>query len=585
MEQKIPKNPFSFGYFASRPHKGWVIGGFIAVIFGTALDRFLVVILKNLTDSLAAIPSIVNTIWFWAILLPVIYIVSQLAWRFSGFFGMRWFMSLRSTAYETLYEYLSFHSKDYFSNRLAGSLTNKISNAVDGVDNLFEKILWRFVPLLLGLVFYTIIAGYSNILLGIIVVVWSIIFLGINVFFASKLQPISYRFADSLSTLKGRIVDSISNISIVQENAYLSGEQQYINSFIKRQYDTGLRSWWVSEWVLVANGIMIFIFILAMMFVSITLFQMKLITIGSVVMITTIIVDLTYQLFFIAQELRDSSKLYGQIREGLDEILKEHVIKNASHAKHLKLDKGEIVFDKTSFSYGETNVFDDFSLKIESGQKIGIVGRSGVGKTTLVSLLLRHFDVSGGSIKIDGQDIRDITLESLRKAIAFVPQDTGLFHRTIKENISYSNSNAKEGEIISAAKSAQIHDFIMGLPNGYNTMVGERGVRLSGGQRQRIAIARAFLKNAPILILDEATSSLDSESEQAIQISLQKLIKKGTVIAIAHRLSTLKEMDRIVIISDGKILEEGAPSDLLKKSNGAFKKMWEHQVKGFIVDE
>jgi ATP-binding cassette subfamily B protein len=581
----IPKNPFLFGIFTSKPHRNWIIGAFIAIFFGTALDRLMVVVLKNLTDSLAAVPLVFDTIWFWAILVPVMYIISHWTWRFSGFFGMRWFMGLRSTAYQSLYEYLSLHSKDYFNSRFAGALTNKISNAVEGVDNLFEKVLWRFAPLSLGLIFYALIASSANFLLGIILAAWSVIFIAINVFFASKLQPISYNSAYSLSVLKGKIVDSISNISLVHENAYLSGEKEYINSFIKKQYDTGLRSWWVSEWVLVANGIMIFIFILAMMSVSIHLFQIELISIGTVVMMSTIMVDLTYQLFFIAQELRDSSKLYGQINEGLEEILQEHVITDAPNARDLKLTHGAISIEKINFAYENARVFENFSIDIKAGQKVGFVGKSGAGKTTLVSLLLRHFDVQDGTIKIDGQDIKAVTLDSLRKIIAFVPQDTSLFHRTIRENICYSNPEATEEEIVQAAKLAQVHEFITSLSNGYDTLVGERGVKLSGGQRQRIAIARAFLKNAPILILDEATSSLDTESEQAIQVSLQKLIKKGTVIAIAHRLSTLKEMDRIVIISDGVIVEEGSPSALLKKPDGIFKKMWENQVKGFIVDE
>ncbi|HZE87576.1 MAG TPA: ATP-binding cassette domain-containing protein, partial [Methylomirabilota bacterium] len=217
-------------------------------------------------------------------------------------------------------------------------------------------------------------------------------------------------------------------------------------------------------------------------------------------------------------------------------------------------------------------------------QKVGLVGKSGAGKTTFVSLLLRHFEIQKGDITIDEQNISDVTLESLRRNIAFVPQDTSMFHRTIKENISYSNPDATDEEVRRAAKLANANEFIESLPQKYETLVGERGVKLSGGQRQRIAIARAFLKNAPILILDEATSSLDSESEHAIQESLEKLMKDRTVIAIAHRLSTLKKMDRIIVIKSGKIAEDGNPDDLLEKPNGLFKNMWNHQIKGFITD-
>jgi len=283
--------------------------------------------------------------------------------------------------------------------------------------------------------------------------------------------------------------------------------------------------------------------------------------------------------------MRNTAGYYGEAKEGLEEILSEHVIKDSPNAKVLKVSKGEILIESIDFEYENTRVFKDFSVVIPSGQKVGFVGRSGAGKTTFVSLLLRHFDVQKGQIKIDGQNIFDVTLDSLRRAIAFVPQDTSLFHRTIRENISYSNPDATEAEIKHAAKLAQADEFIDKLPNGYGTLVGERGIKLSGGQRQRIAIARAFLKNAPILMLDEATSSLDSESEHAIQLSLEKLMKDRTVIAIAHRLSTLKKMDRIIIIDNGKIVEDGSTNELLKKADGIFKNMWDHQVKGFIIDE
>jgi ATP-binding cassette subfamily B protein len=304
-----------------------------------------------------------------------------------------------------------------------------------------------------------------------------------------------------------------------------------------------------------------------------------------VIMTIAIVLKLSDQLLFLGMELRDATRFYGEAKEGLEEILKDHVIVNSSSATKLIVSDGEIFIDSINFEYENTKVFHDFSLHINAGQKVGFIGRSGAGKTTFVSLLLRHYDVQEGFIKIDGQNISDVTLQSLRQAIAFVPQDTGLFHRTIQENISYSNPDATLEMVRKSARMAQADQFIQELPNKYQTLVGERGVKLSGGQRQRIAIARAFLKNAPILILDEATSSLDSESEQAIQESLETLIKGRTGISIAHRLSTLKKMDRLIILQNGKITEDGAPDDLINKKDGIFKNMWDHQVKGFIIDE
>ncbi len=585
MLKDLPKNPVSFGILISKLHKKWVIGALFFVSVATFLDRLSVIVLKNLTDAISTSPIVINSVWIWAIWFPVIYFIAMSCWRGSGFTGMQWFMNFRLSAYQKLYEYLTLHSKDYFNSRFAGSLTNKISNAVDGIEYLFEKALWQFIPVFTGLVVYIIFAWLSDFRLGLILALWSLMFLGINFYFARKLQSYSYKSAESESTLKGTIVDSISNISLVHEYAYISGEREYIEKFVKKMRDAGLKSWLVSEWTLVLNGTLIFIFMLLMIATSIYLFQNHIISVGVVVMVVAIVGDISSQFVFIGQQIRDTVGYYGQAKEGLEEILSEHIIADVSDAKNLVVSKGTIEIDSIDFSYEKTGVFKDFSLSIPAGQKIGLVGRSGAGKTTFASLLLRHFDVQKGSVQIDGQDISQITLESLRQAIAFVPQDTSLFHRTIHENIGYSNPKATELEIKKAAKLAQADEFIQKLPNGYDTLVGERGVKLSGGQRQRIAIARAFLKNAPILVLDEATSSLDSESENAIQVSLEELMKDRTVIAIAHRLSTLKKMDRLVIIEDGKIVEDGTTDELLKKTNGIFKNMWDHQVKGFIIDE
>jgi ATP-binding cassette subfamily B protein len=585
MKYNIPKNPFLFGLFATRPHIKWALSALFFAFIATGLDRFVVVVLKNLADSITIQPIVFNSIWIWTISYPTTTLLSGLFWRGSGFTGMRWFMNLRSTAYQSLYEYITLHSKDYFNSRFSGALANKMSNAVDGTESVFENLLWRFIPLIIGIFWYIIFAWNSNFVLGLIILFWSIAFLGSNLFFAKKIQPRSYEFAKSLSTLKGRIVDSLSNISVVHESAYLGGEREYIKKFILKQRDRGLSEWRLSEWMLLFNNVMIFIFMLLMIGTSVYLFQIHLASVGVIVMTIAIVGELTGQLFFVGMEIKNTTKYYGEATEGLEEILREHVIIDSLNAKPFHFKNGEIRIESIDFEYENTKVFKNFSITIPAGQKVGFVGRSGAGKTTLVSLLLRHFEPQKGDIVIDGHKIVEVTLESLRKAIAFVPQDTSLFHRTILENIRYSSPESSDLEIQNAAKLAQADEFIEELPDGYNTTVGERGVKLSGGQRQRIAIARAFLKKAPILILDEATSSLDSESEQAIQDALEELMKEKTVIAIAHRLSTLKKMNRIVIIENGKIVEDGLPEELLKKTDGIFKNMWDHQVKGFIIDE
>jgi ATP-binding cassette subfamily B protein len=437
----------------------------------------------------------------------------------------------------------------------------------------------------MGIAWYSIFTSLSNIWLGIIIIVWSCVFFSANIWFAKILQPKSYTAAESLSTLKGRITDSLSNMSLVHEYAQITNERQYIGKYAEKERNAGFAHWFLSEWILYANSALLALFVLLMMTTSIYLFFHHLISIGIIVMVIGITADLTGQLLFLGQQITNSVRFYGQIKEGLAEIIQQHSIIDKPDASVLTVTKGTIDVKHIDFDYENIPVFIDFSLLVKGGEKVGLVGRSGAGKSTFVSLLLRHYDVSEGSIEIDGQDIHTSTLDSLRASIAFVPQDTSLFHRSIRANISYGSEKETDEEVAKAAKLAKADEFIERLPQGYKTMVGERGVKLSGGQRQRISIARAFLKNAPILILDEATSSLDSESEQAIQESLEHLMKGRTVIAIAHRLSTLKEMDRIVVIADGKIVEDGNPDKLLEKKNGIFKNMWEHQVKGFIVDE
>lgn len=584
-ENIIPKKPLLFGIFTSKPHRKWALLALASVLIATSLDRIELIIIKNLTDSIASEQIIFSQVWFWALLYPFLYLSAGLTWRISGFTGLRWFNNLRFTAYQVLYEYITLHSKDYFNSRFAGALTNKMGNAVDGTESVYMNFLWRFLPLTFGMVWYVVLAWSGNPILGIIIFVWSSIFIFLNILFARKLQPKSYEFAKSTSNLKGRIVDSIANISLVHESAYLTGERRYINKFINNQRSRGLAEWQFSEWVLLTNNLLIFVFICLMIIASIYLFQIEMISVGVVIMIIALIVQLVGHLIFLGNEIKNTTKYYGQASEGLEEILASHIIKDKKGAKNVYIKNGDIVFRSIDFKYEHSYIYKNFSLSITKGEKIGLVGRSGAGKTTLVSLLLRHFDIQKGEIEIDGHNISDIKLESVRRAISFVPQDTTLFHRTIKENIQYASPDSNFSEVKLAAKHAQIHDFIENLPKGYHTLVGERGIKLSGGQRQRIAIARAFLKNAPILILDEATSSLDSESEQAIQASLEQLIKSKTVIAIAHRLSTLKRMNRIVIIEEGNIVEDGKPEDLLQKEGGIFKNMWEHQVKGFIIDE
>jgi ATP-binding cassette subfamily B protein len=413
---------------------------------------------------------------------------------------------------------------------------------------------------------------------------WMAIYIPANVFFVTRLHKLSFAYAESSSHLKGKMVDSTSNVDTVQYTGSVEYEKVHIGKQIGHQRVTHLKEWWWSEWVLVTNGILLGVFILSMFAFGMWLIEAGEISVGSLVMVIMIVLALEQRMFFLGQSMTQAVSFYGQVSEGLKELLEPHEIVDRTDAQPLKVTKAAIEFRDLDFSYRGKRVFKgDFNLRIEGGEKVGLVGHSGAGKSTLVSLLLRRFQLHGGSIEIDGQGVDDITLGSLRRAIAFVPQSTSLFHRSIVENIRYGRLDASDEEVVEAAKLAQADSFIQELPESYDTKVGERGVMLSGGQRQRISVARAVLRNAPILLLDEATSALDSVSEAAIQEALVGLMRDKTVIAIAHRLSTLRAMDRIVIVENGRIVEDGSHDELVNLG-GVYASLWNSQVSGFIPD-
>jgi ABC-type multidrug transport system fused ATPase/permease subunit len=380
------------------------------------------------------------------------------------------------------------------------------------------------------------------------------------------------------------MVDTAANIDTVQHTGEMAYERRHVGEWIGLQQVSHLKEWWWSEWLLVTNGLLLALFMLGMFALGMRLVASGAISVGSLVMVVTVVIALEQRMFFLGQNLTQAVSYHGQVSEGLAELLQPHEIVDRADARPLEVREARIRFEKLDFSYKNARVFDGgFDLDVAGGEKVGLVGHSGAGKSTLVSLLLRQFELDGGRITIDGQSVSEITLESLRRAIALVPQSTSLFHRTILENIRYGRLAASDAEVEEAARLAEADSFIRLLPQGYDTKVGERGVKLSGGQRQRIAIARALLRQAPILLLDEATSALDSESEAAIQAALVGLMRDKTVIAIAHRLSTLRAMDRIVVVEQGRIVEDGSHEALVRRG-GVYASLWNSQVSGFIPD-
>lgn len=583
----IPSKPVTFALAVSEPYRRWAIGAMSAVFVATVAARGMTYVLKRLTDDAIAFGSgavAVEAVWRWILLFPALYLANEVIWRTSGFSGMRWITGAVAEGNRRLFGYLSEHSATYFSDRHAGALVNKISNATSGIERLIGQWLWGFFSLMVGLGADLYLTYTAHPYFALLMLAWMIIYIPANVFFVSRLHKLSYAYAESSSVLKGKMVDSTSNVDTVQYTGSTEYEKRHIGEHIGKQRWTHLREWWWSEWILVTNGVLLAIFMLSMFAFGMWLISAGEISVGSLVMIIMIVINLEQRMFFLGQNMTQAVSSYGQVNEGLKELLEPHEIVDRPGARPLTISDAAIEFKSIDFAYRGKRVFrGDFNLRIEGGEKVGLVGHSGAGKSTLVSLLLRRFDLNGGSIMIDGQSVSDITLDSLRKAVAFVPQSTSLFHRSIVENIRYGRLDASDADVVAAAELAQADTFIRELPEGYDTKVGERGVMLSGGQRQRISVARAVLRNAPILLLDEATSALDSVSESAIQSALVGLMKDKTVIAIAHRLSTLRAMDRLVIVENGCIVEDGTHDELIAL-HGVYASLWNSQVSGFIPD-
>ena len=413
---------------------------------------------------------------------------------------------------------------------------------------------------------------------------WIIIFTAFASLFVRKMTNLADEYAASQSLIGGEIVDSVGNFA----NVKIFGRKDYERSYLHKAYNDMKIRYDSREWfyfkLKFPQGLSIAVLLGCMLSILVWLRMNGKVTIGDFLMINWLTMLVSDSTWYLCEKSSAFLEAVGECKQSLRALFIPIEITDKPDAKELVVTKGEITFDKVHFQYKDNaSIFEDKSIIITPGQKIGLVGYSGSGKSTFVNLILRLYDIQSGAILIDGQDIRDVTQESLHQNIGMIPQDPSLFHRTLMNNIRYGQVDATDEEVIEAAKKAHAHDFIMNTPEKYQSLVGERGIKLSGGQRQRIAIARAILKNAPILILDEATSALDSVTEGQIQDSLNELMSGKTVIVIAHRLSTLLHMDRILVFDNGKIVEDGSHVKLIEQ-NGMYKELWDAQVSGFLPD-
>lgn len=484
--------------------------------------------------------------------------------------------------YDQAFSYIEQHSYTFFANTFMGSLVTKTKRYVDSFETIHDIMVFQVwfhgVSMLSAVVVLSIYAPlFAGLFIG-----WIFLFVCGSFFFVKRIIERDTIHAASKSLTTGALADALTNILNIKMFARSANERERFSERIGQEEQDRRRAWFMHTHQIVFQGFLIAGMELISMFLAIKLWVAGDITLGTVVLVQTYLFLLFDVVWNFGRNITKFLNALADAQEAIEIFRLPVAVSDTVSPEEPRMHAGAIAFNAVSFAYTETRtVFSGLSLTIPAGQHVGLVGHSGAGKTTITKLLLRFHDVTEGSITIDGQDIRMVTQDALRTHIAYVPQEPILFHRTLSENIAYGKPDASIDDIIAVAKRAHAHDFIEKLTHGYNTLVGERGIKLSGGERQRIAIARAMLKDAPILILDEATSSLDSLSERYIQEGFDELMKGRTTLVIAHRLSTIVRMDRILVFDDGTIVEDGTHDELLKK-NGVYAELWKEQSAGFI---
>ncbi|MEI7688819.1 MAG: ABC transporter ATP-binding protein [Candidatus Nomurabacteria bacterium] len=563
---------------------------FFCVIFGVIIASLLEIYIPFQFLKLWSVLSTTNynfapQAYHILIFIFILGLIRLFVTRGYSFINSYFQASIMAGLREQAFSYMIGHSHTFFANNFGGSLTQKIGKYARSFERLMDMMIDNGLPLIIRaigtvLAIYTLVPKYSYILL-----IFCVVFILTALIYVKLKLKFDILAAISDTKTTGALADSISNHSSIQLFAGHEYERDRVGGVIQEQNKATVLNWYLWGGLSSIQSAYVVIIEFIIFWFAIGDWKLGIIGVPVMILIQTYLGRLTNSLWSFHAIIRTYYDGFADAQE-MALVLNTPYSVDDDVLNEIKDVKGEVVFDNVTYVYENNNqkVFDNFSLKIKAGDKIALVGSSGAGKSTFVRLLMRLFNLQQGKILIDGVDISTISQKSLREQIGFVPQDPVLFHRSLMENIRYGKRDATDEEVIKAAGLAHCDEFISNLPKGYDTYVGERGIKLSGGERQRVAIARAILKNAPILVLDEATSALDSESEMLIQDALHNLIKGKTVIVIAHRLSTIKGMSRIIVISQGEIIEDGTHNELIKIEDGIYKKLWNIQAGGFEIN-
>ncbi|CCD29014.1 ABC transporter ATP-binding protein [Candidatus Glomeribacter gigasporarum BEG34] len=583
----LPKNLSGFLYHFALKFRGQIIAAQLCAFAWTINSTLWPYLIKNLIDAMKNYRPALDS--FTSIFVPIfssmvgLWIIASCMFRARGLLFAWIVPRFEEQVRLGVFDYLLQHSHRFFQEQMAGNLANKIADIAQRPARIFHLTNNFFIPTVLAALITAVVFSRISFVSAIIFIVWVSAHTGICLYFAPRCNALSETHAQTRSRLQGRIVDVIHNMLNVRIFVRQRFEHQQLLPLLQRDRIQQNQALLCSEKMLLCLDAACFVLHFGLqMGLAFFFWHRGDLTMGSVVLILNTTVNIEIMAFLSAMELPNLFREIGVCQQALSFIQTEPEIKDNPQAAPLRVARGRIEFERLSFAYqAQPVLFKEISLVLQAGQKTGLVGLSGGGKSTFVHLILRHYDLQSGRILIDGQDIRHVTQTSLHEQISFIPQEPILFHRDLMENIRYGKPDASDEAVFEAARRAHCDSFIMQLPHGYQTQVGERGTKLSGGQRQRIAIARALLKDAPILILDEATSALDSITEKAIQNSLADLMQGRTAIVIAHRLSTLAKMDRLLVLQNGKLIEDGTHRELLAAGEH-YAALWRMQSGGFL---
>jgi ATP-binding cassette subfamily B protein len=572
----------------SGPWKWWVFLVFVGISAGNVVRVIQPLFYKEFFDVLTTAQPSTDAPILISILMQILFLLT-LSWvllRSSNYLMNKVQPYAMARLKQRAFEHLIQHSINFFANNFVGSMVARVGRFTSAFERITDVIAFNLMPLIVTTIGAIIATLFITPFFALVITAWVVLFLILNYVYAKLLLKHNLEMSELDSKSSGTLADIVSNHGTVTLFSAFKREYERYRKITQIHAEKQRFVWTSNSHIDTVLMLLLIVVEFALFYYSIKFWEQGLLTVGTFVLLQIYVIQIANRQMDFGRVVRAAYETQAAATEMLEIVKLPHEIHDTPGAKPLIVSEGKIELQNVGFNFYKTReVFKDFSLTIRGGEKVAFVGPSGAGKTTLVRLILRLYDTTEGHILIDGQNIQQVTQESLRESIAFVPQDPVLFHRTLMENIRYGQPKASDEEVINAAQKAHCHEFIDILPEKYNTYVGERGVKLSGGERQRVAIARAILKNAPILVLDEATSSLDSESEVFIQDALDVLMQKKTVIVIAHRLSTIRKMDRIIVLANGKIIEDGAHNALLKNSQSIYKKLWELQAGGFIPEE